>query len=148
MHSERTMTSLTPVVAPPLSGATSPTVYGVGGGPGGAVGSPGPKRSGSGTGNTLKVMAEPHSTPVSRSNRITSCNNLRRTSSKAGVLVIVLSWVFTCFYNKLNVWDCGESTTAPMVHFTSKHPITNPIKQDPFGLASTWCLPGCHGDTD
>uniref|UniRef100_A0A8C6TYD1 DH domain-containing protein n=1 Tax=Neogobius melanostomus TaxID=47308 RepID=A0A8C6TYD1_9GOBI len=33
---------------------TSPTVYGVGGPPGGAVGSPGPKRSGSGTGNTLK----------------------------------------------------------------------------------------------
>lgn len=35
-------------------GATSPTVFGVGGAPGGAVGSPGPKRSGSGTGNTLK----------------------------------------------------------------------------------------------
>ncbi|AWO95656.1 hypothetical protein SMAX5B_015273 [Scophthalmus maximus] len=35
-------------------GATSPTVYGMGGAPGGAVGSPGPKRSGSGTGNTLK----------------------------------------------------------------------------------------------
>ncbi|KAL7369970.1 hypothetical protein ABVT39_014719 [Epinephelus coioides] len=34
--------------------ATSPTVYGVGGAPGGAAGSPGPKRSGSGTGNTLK----------------------------------------------------------------------------------------------
>lgn len=33
---------------------TSPTVYGVGSPPGGAVGSPGPKRSGSGTGNTLK----------------------------------------------------------------------------------------------
>ncbi|CAN9498321.1 unnamed protein product [Ophioblennius macclurei] len=33
--------------------ATSPTVFGMGGAPG-AVGSPGPKRSGSGTGNTLK----------------------------------------------------------------------------------------------
>ncbi|XP_028324438.1 kalirin RhoGEF kinase b isoform X2 [Gouania willdenowi] len=33
---------------------TSPSVFGVGGAPGGAVGSPGPKRSGSGTGNTLK----------------------------------------------------------------------------------------------
>ncbi|XP_053273046.1 kalirin [Pleuronectes platessa] len=32
----------------------SPTVFGVGVAPGGAVGSPGPKRSGSGTGNTLK----------------------------------------------------------------------------------------------
>lgn len=38
------------------SGATSPTVYGVGGPPGGAVGSPGQKRSVSGTGNTLKVI--------------------------------------------------------------------------------------------
>ncbi|XP_047432143.1 kalirin-like isoform X2 [Mugil cephalus] len=35
-------------------GAVSPVVYGVGGPPGGAAGSPGPKRSGSGTGNTLK----------------------------------------------------------------------------------------------
>ncbi|KAF7651544.1 hypothetical protein LDENG_00109230 [Lucifuga dentata] len=35
-------------------GVTFPTVYGVGGVPGGAAGSPGPKRSGSGTGNTLK----------------------------------------------------------------------------------------------
>ncbi|KAM9767056.1 LOW QUALITY PROTEIN: kalirin RhoGEF kinase b [Menidia menidia] len=34
--------------------ATSPTVCGAGGPPGGPVGSPGPKRSGSGTGNTLK----------------------------------------------------------------------------------------------
>ncbi|KAK2857154.1 hypothetical protein Q5P01_005889 [Channa striata] len=34
--------------------ATSPTVFGVSGGPGGAVGSPGAKRSSSGTGNTLK----------------------------------------------------------------------------------------------
>ncbi|TNM94092.1 hypothetical protein fugu_002268 [Takifugu bimaculatus] len=34
--------------------ATSPTVYGVGAPPGGAVGSPGQKRSVSGTGNTLK----------------------------------------------------------------------------------------------
>ncbi|XP_078799440.1 kalirin isoform X3 [Oryzias latipes] len=34
--------------------ATSPTVGGPGGAPVGAVGSPGPKRSGSGTGNTLK----------------------------------------------------------------------------------------------
>ncbi|XP_072305966.1 kalirin-like [Eucyclogobius newberryi] len=33
---------------------TSPTVFGVGSPAGGAVGSPGPKRSGSGTGNTLK----------------------------------------------------------------------------------------------
>ncbi|XP_062236269.1 kalirin-like [Platichthys flesus] len=33
---------------------SSPTVFGVGVAPGGAVGSPGPKRSGSGTGNTLK----------------------------------------------------------------------------------------------
>ncbi|TMS01039.1 Kalirin [Larimichthys crocea] len=38
--------------------ATSPTVYGVGGAPGGAVGSPGTKRSVSGTGNTLKVTAD------------------------------------------------------------------------------------------
>uniref|UniRef100_H3CM71 Uncharacterized protein n=1 Tax=Tetraodon nigroviridis TaxID=99883 RepID=H3CM71_TETNG len=36
------------------SGATSPTVYGAGGPPGGAAGSPGQKRSVSGTGNTLK----------------------------------------------------------------------------------------------
>ncbi|XP_055358120.1 kalirin-like isoform X2 [Betta splendens] len=34
--------------------ATSPTVYGVTGALGGSTGSPGPKRSGSGTGNTLK----------------------------------------------------------------------------------------------
>ncbi|XP_036946668.1 kalirin-like isoform X1 [Acanthopagrus latus] len=34
--------------------ATSPTVFGVGAAPGGAVGSPGPKRTVSGTGNTLK----------------------------------------------------------------------------------------------
>lgn len=40
------------------SGATSPTVYGVGGPPGGAVGSPGQKRSVSGTGNTLKVITD------------------------------------------------------------------------------------------
>lgn len=40
------------------SGATSPTVYGVGGPPGGAVGSPGQKRSVSGTGNTLKVNTD------------------------------------------------------------------------------------------
>lgn len=38
----------------PSQSATSPTVYGVGGAPGGAVGSPGSKRSVSGTGNTLK----------------------------------------------------------------------------------------------
>lgn len=47
--------------APPCflhSGATSPTVYGIGGALGGTVGSPGPKRSGSGTGNTLKVTAD------------------------------------------------------------------------------------------
>ncbi|MEQ2194184.1 hypothetical protein XENOCAPTIV_025034 [Xenoophorus captivus] len=37
-------------------GATSPTVYGVSGPPGGAVGSPGPKRTASGTGNTLKAL--------------------------------------------------------------------------------------------
>ncbi|XP_071370789.1 kalirin-like, partial [Centroberyx affinis] len=36
------------------SQGSSPSVYGVGGAPGGAVGSPGSKRSGSGTGNTLK----------------------------------------------------------------------------------------------
>lgn len=42
----------------PLSGATSPTVCGVGGAPGGAVGSPGQKRSVSGTGNTLKVTID------------------------------------------------------------------------------------------
>lgn len=41
-----------------LSGVTSATVYGVGGGPGGAVGSPGPKRTVSGTGNTLKVTPD------------------------------------------------------------------------------------------
>lgn len=40
------------------SGATSPTVYGAGGPPGGAVGSPGQKRSVSGTGNTLKVITD------------------------------------------------------------------------------------------
>lgn len=40
------------------SGATSPTVYGVGAPPGGAVGSPGQKRSVSGTGNTLKVTTD------------------------------------------------------------------------------------------
>ncbi|KAM8904892.1 kalirin-like isoform 3-T3 [Spinachia spinachia] len=34
--------------------ATCPAAFGVGGAPAGAVGSPGPKRSGSGTGNTLK----------------------------------------------------------------------------------------------
>lgn len=38
------------------SGATSPTVYGAGGPPGGAAGSPGQKRSVSVTGNTLKVI--------------------------------------------------------------------------------------------
>uniref|UniRef100_A0AAQ4P2K3 DH domain-containing protein n=1 Tax=Gasterosteus aculeatus aculeatus TaxID=481459 RepID=A0AAQ4P2K3_GASAC len=36
------------------SGATCPAAFGVGGAPAGGVGSPGPKRSGSGTGNTLK----------------------------------------------------------------------------------------------
>ncbi|KAM9835916.1 LOW QUALITY PROTEIN: kalirin-like [Aulostomus maculatus] len=48
-----TVTWLTGPCFPP-SGAVSPTVCGVGGAPGGAAGSPGPKRSSSGTGNTLK----------------------------------------------------------------------------------------------
>ncbi|XP_045908031.1 kalirin-like [Micropterus dolomieu] len=43
-----------PQTQSPSQSATSPTVYGVGGAPGGAVGSPGSKRSVSGTGNTLK----------------------------------------------------------------------------------------------
>ncbi|XP_058474523.1 kalirin-like isoform X1 [Solea solea] len=44
----------TPGLHAQTGGVSSPTVCGVGGAPGGAVGSPGPKRSGSGTGNTLK----------------------------------------------------------------------------------------------
>lgn len=59
--------SNTPVYLP-HSGATSPTVYGISGALGGTVGSPGPKRSGSGTGNTLKVTADgPDSGSVERS---------------------------------------------------------------------------------
>uniref|UniRef100_A0A087XMU9 Kalirin RhoGEF kinase b n=1 Tax=Poecilia formosa TaxID=48698 RepID=A0A087XMU9_POEFO len=48
-------TASTPCNTPsPPPGVTSPTVFGVSGTPGGSVGSPGPKRTSSGTGNTLK----------------------------------------------------------------------------------------------
>lgn len=52
-----------------LPGVTSPTVFGVSGPPGGTVGSPGPKRTSSGTGNTLKVSVLFSFTSTRRNNR-------------------------------------------------------------------------------
>lgn len=79
--------ALVPDVSTFPSGATSPTVYGAGGPPGGAVGSPGQKRSVSGTGNTLKVITDRTRTDI--------CNYVsgKHTFNNGNVLMVAAALV-------------------------------------------------------